>query len=326
MDKDQNRPQKLTVAQRRDIESSLEKGHRALEQNNFDIAETHFQEVLAIDPMDTMAKKGLERVKKGRVDTYFEEGTRALEQKKFETAETCFQKISEIDRGNTKVKEGLERVRKERVNTHLKDATRALITGQFRAAKSSYEKVLAIDPGYARARGRRRWCDILRFIRGGFFTFVVVAILAQINLYIPWPQEACDTVAVGPLLCTATPTPTFTLTPTPTPTLTHTPTPTITPTPTLTPTPTPTLTPSLTPTPTPRVAKTNRHGIAYYQDPLDTSDYIGTLDIETDVYICDEQVVDGVTRYHIALNHCHLTEPIGWVNSKFVSPATPTPE
>lgn len=206
-------------------------------------------------------------------------------------------------------------------------------------AASFYETVLEFDednqdaPSRLTAMKRRKtaiWMAI------GFVLIVLGSVfLSWLSGVAGLSPEACD--ATGNIICTPTPThthtptPTHTYTPTPsnTPTHTTTNTPTPTNTSTSTSTPTATFTPTMTPTPSPFIGEVNGGGTIWvYVNPVgDTrSSLAQTIRAGTQIYLCaysgNLNELAG-SRYQIAQGHCHLNEPLGWVDASRIQIVSP---
>jgi len=134
---------------------------------------------------------------------------------------------------------------------------------EWRKAKELLGEVVRQRPEYEQdgqkassllAEAERRLTTPRPRVPGWIWALGVIAVLLLGGGGLLWGMAQQGQGPLGPLLWTATPTPTITPTPTDTPTAT--PTPTYTPTATPTPTPTPTATPTTTPTRTPRPTAT----------------------------------------------------------------------
>lgn len=234
-----------------------------------------------------------------------ENGQYALEHENFSVAEGYFKAASEIEQAL-----GIDEQRGEAriglIQTLYRAGVAAEDDRRLRDALNHYRGVLKRDPEHHESQvrqaavARKLW--LRRIVAGVAGLLVVLIVLAQLNNFIAWPIEVCD--ATGSVLCTPTPTPTYTPTSTPTATPTH--TPTATPTNTPTPTATPTMTP--TPTPTPMFATGATGYPNVYREP-NRDELIGTLTFGQRVYVCAR----SGEYYQIALDHCHLVAPYGWV-------------
>ncbi|MBN2006328.1 MAG: hypothetical protein JXA21_23445 [Anaerolineae bacterium] len=240
-----------------------------------------------------------------------EDAQHALEQENFSVAESKFKQAMELERA-LGIEETQGEARTGLIETRYRAGVAAEAHRKLREARNHYRGVLALDPDHSQARTRLDAVTrtmTLRAIAIGIVSLIVLAVvLAQLNNFIAWPMSVCD--MSGDVLCT--PTPTFTLTPTPTftptPTPTHTPTATPTATPTNTPTPTLTPTPTNTPTPTPMIAVGSAGYPNVFKEP-NRDELLGTLTRGQKVYVCAK----SGDYYLIALDHCHLVAPYGWV-------------
>jgi tetratricopeptide (TPR) repeat protein len=234
-----------------------------------------------------------------------ESGQRALEQEDFSEAEGYFKAASEIER-SLGIDEQQGEARIGLIQTLYRAGVAAEGRRQLQDALDHYRGVLARDPEHHEAQvrqaavSRKLW--MRRIFIGAVGAVLLLLVLAQVNNFIAWPVTVCN--ASGAVLCTPSPTPTHTATATPTATPTH--TPTATPTHTPTPTATPTMTP--TPTPTPMFATGATGYPNVYRGP-NRDELLGTLTFGQRVYVCAR----SGDYYQIALDHCHLVEPYGWV-------------
>lgn len=240
-----------------------------------------------------------------------EDAQQALKDGNFSAAESKFKQAIELERAL-----GIEQTQGEArpglIETRYRAGGDAEEHWHLREARNYYRGVLELDPDHSQACTRldsvTRKITLWRIAVGIVSLVILIAVLAQLNNFIAWPASACN--ISGDVLCT--PTPTFTLTPTPTftptATPTHTPTATPTPTPTHTPTPTLTPTPTNTPTPTPMIAVGSTGYPNVYEEP-NRNKLLGTLTRGQKIYVCAR----FGDYYLVALDHCHLVAPYGWV-------------
>ncbi len=225
------------------------------------------------------------------------------------------------------------------VGVLFKAGEKAESSGNPKRAVLFYKIVLEFDEDNQEAPSRltamKRRKMVIGIAAGLIVIFLGSIFLSWLSGVAGLSPEACD--ATGNVICTPTPThthtptPTHTFTPTPSNTPTHTPTNTPTPTntSTSTSTPTATFTPTITPTPSPFIGEVNGSGTVWvYVNPVgDTrSSLAQTIRAGAQIYLCaysgNLNELAG-SRYQIALGHCHLNQPLGWIDASRVRIMSP---
>ena len=269
-----------------------------------------------------------------------DKGQAALQRENFGEAEIHFRKIlDDLDTDNATARAGL-------ADACRLGGEKAMAANQLPAARDYYQRWITLDdrsnePHVRLAEVERR-IRIARRKRTWLIVGLTAVGLVIATMICSWargfvlvPQTMCSRSA---FLCTPTLTPTLTATATATPTPTSTHTPTLTPTPTATSTPTLTPTATATQTHTPTLTPTPQQHqafvlyntlVAVYDGPTgDERATMGTLKSKTPVYLCAGVAYGtSIFRYQVALEPCHSTKPLGWMNANAISlPVPPLPE
>lgn len=303
--------QERAVADQADYQEKMTAGKTARDNRNWAQAVGEYQKARDVASRISDAEQ-----QEASIQYYLAQGEKSLEAEEYVSATEFFRQALELDARQPEARAGL-------VATFLNRGQSAERRRQLGSAAAIYEELLHFDPGNSEAKARLRSVQVriwrTRALIAAGLAAALLLVLAQINRAINWPIEACEVTYVGGVLCTPTATATHTATATatatdtPTPTATATATPTFTPTATPTDTPTPTATPTFTPTPMISRPRYNQTGA--YPDPYST-ELSAVLYIKDQVFLCAK----AADRYLVAKNYCHLTDPLGWVNTENLVP------
>jgi len=134
------------------LRAALFAGAAALEQGDAAAARTHFERSLQIDPANTVAKRGLERIATlGAVTTLLAEARAADERGDRAAAEAAYRKALALDRDARAARDGLARLQAEAGNAAFAAAMSqgldALARRDYAAARAALERAGKVRPG-----------------------------------------------------------------------------------------------------------------------------------------------------------------------------------
>lgn len=131
------------------VQTILNRARTLLSRNQLDEAQREFERVLAMEPRNADARKGLESVRGKRVQEIFERGKAAFDESNYWVAVNTMVEVLQRDEKHRDARTYLERAR-EALKTEIDKIFRAgvqlYIKEEYKAALDEWNKVLLIDP------------------------------------------------------------------------------------------------------------------------------------------------------------------------------------
>lgn len=139
----------LETAQRVSFRSVLSRARSYLAQDRLSDAEREFSRVLATDPRNREARRGLNTIKQKRIEAVFEKGKEAFEDSNYFEAIRVFLDVLKMDEDHDQAKEYLARTRRllePEAERLFRFGLQLYMREDYRAALREWDKVLLIEP------------------------------------------------------------------------------------------------------------------------------------------------------------------------------------